>query len=370
MEEKKHYEAMIQIECEELRLRLSVAFLLLLIRVVETVDAKDAVVDEQTAKEENETAELQIRPVGPLLSKVALSAVDGVEDEEVDHPDTGSTDGFEDGSDDGSRDVGDEHAEEVVAEDDARVEDDRREDSRVLAEHDEGVDRVFLERPGNVRDDDEQQRAHDASPQTLETDNEDGIDRDAFQQVLLNDDLRGLDDLCADDKHDADGFLRRARGGCARGGFGVSVLHKRRERDNAQRKHDCADADPVEEEQLTLEEELGEERREDDHRTTEHLPDTGGDPQQADVHRSSGTHIAARRSDNNEVLLETRAAFLIVLNTSASAHERHSFAVLAGLCVSDAAENLVDDQAASHTDEHGFGLEPRLLEKMDFVVTT
>jgi len=124
---------------------------------------------------------------------------------------------------------------------------------------------------------------------------------------------------------------------------------------------------------VTMQEELGEASREDNHGATKHLPDRGSDPKKTDVHHSSGAHIAKSREAHKAVLFPDRDLRLGLLALLFRVDKRlvlGEIAVLLCLGPLDATHDLVHNKTAEHTNEHSLGLEPGLLELVIDAVLT
>jgi len=354
--------------------------------VVETLDTNDTVVNEHTEKKEEETAELEVRPVVPELSEIGVLVGDGsvaVVDDHVSDPDTGATETLKDGTKNSRGVAGHEHTKEVIAKDNGGIEDTEAKDVTVVEKHVESIESVLttvLQR--DERSEAEEDGANESTPHTLKTDNKNGVEADVLQKMLLNDNLGSLDDLSENDESATKSnlssgggtFFAGGRGGRrhgARGGGGGSLnvgpgrLVKSGESDNNEGESDETDTTPVRGVELTLEEELGEKSREDNHGTTKHLPDRSRNPKKTDVHHSSSAHIAKSRSAHKAVLLPNGHLMGFLLPGAVRINKRlrlrkiSSFLLLLAL---DTTHDLIHNKATKHTDEHSLSLEPWLLE--------
>jgi len=346
------------------------------IDVVKTFNTDNAVIHEHDEKEEKETAELEVRPVAPHLTKlISVLSENNVVDEQVGNPDASATETFKNGSKNSRSVLSNEHTKEVVAKDNRGVEETEAKDLAVVEEHVKSLKSLLTSIVlRDVRSEAEKNGARDGTPHTLKTDDQDGVKNDLLQKVLLNDDLGSLNDLSDNHKSAAKSNLTGgsvfAAGGrvIIRADLGKIRAVEGSECDDDKSEGNNANTSPVRSMELTLKEELGEESREDNHGTTEHLPDGGSDPQKTNVHHSSSTHITESRSAHNAVLLPD--SHLLLGGGSPGTiriHKRLNLRnLLLGLvpllCTLDATHDLIHCKTAKHTDEHGLSLEPRLLE--------
>jgi len=233
----------------------------ILVDVVHTLDTDNAVIHEHAEKKEQETAELEVRPVAPELTEAVAGWLDNVVDEEVGDPDASATETLKDGTKNCRGVLSHEHTKQVVAKDNGGIEDTSSEDGTVVEEHVKGFESLLttvLLR--DVRSEAEKDGARDGTPETLKTDNEHGVENDLLQKILLNDDLGSLDDLGENDQSAAKGSL----GGSVRAIAGLLLRAADGERgavqggksDDDEREGDDADTSPVGGVELTLEEEL------------------------------------------------------------------------------------------------------------------
>jgi len=173
----------------------------ILIDVVHTLDTDDTVVDEHTEKKEEETAELEVRPITPELTKVGIRTDDNVVDEEVGNPDASATETLKDGTKNSRSVLSHKHTKEVIAKDDRGIEDTSAKDVAVVEEHVKSLKSLLTtdllrDEGGEAKKD----GAGDGTPEALKTDDKNGVKVDVLKKVLLNDDLGSLDDLSNNDQ--------------------------------------------------------------------------------------------------------------------------------------------------------------------------
>jgi len=232
----------------------------ILIDVVHTLNTDDTVVDEHTEKKEEETAELEVRPVTPDLTEARIRTKDNVEDEEVGNPDASATETLKDGTKNSRSVLSNEHTKEVVAKDDRGIKNTSAKDVAIVEEHVKSfksllTTNLLRDVGGEAKED----GAGDGTPEALKTDNKDGVKLDVLQKVLLNDDLRSLDDLSDNDERAAKSGLSL---GVSLGAGGRRVILgqirgvKGSESDDEKRESDDANTSPVRGMELTLKEEL------------------------------------------------------------------------------------------------------------------
>ena len=168
---------------------------------------------------------------------------------------------------------------------------------------------------GSELDDGEDDGTDETTPETLQTDNEGRRSLDVLEEELLNDDLGGLDDLGEDDEADGKnditgggvlGITEHAGSGGGSSGGGVIEVDDGGKSDNDETDADGGHGGPLEGVVSLLEEDHGDDSREDDHGTTEHLPDGSREVEETDVHEAGGTEIAEGRSTDVNVLLGDR----------------------------------------------------------------
>jgi len=193
-----------------------------------------------------------------------------VVDDHIDDPDTGATETLKNGTKNSRGVAGNEHTEEVIAEDNKSIEDTEAKDVTVGEEHDQSINGILttiLERDEGSEA--EKNGARKSTPHTLKTDDKNGVKADVLQKMLLDNDLRSLNDLSQNDESTAKGDLtssdgiiifaaatgdglRRTEG---RGGrlrrrgrrekLGPGRLHESGESDNDERESNEADTSPV-----------------------------------------------------------------------------------------------------------------------------
>jgi len=184
-----------------LHLRFDWATERILIDVVETLDTDNAVINEHSEKKEEETAELEVRPITPDLTKAWIRTNDDIEDEEVGDPDASATETFKNSSKNCRSVLSHEHTKEVIAKDNRGVEDTSAKDVTVVEEHVKSLKSlltsiILRDVSGEAKKD----GARDGTPETFKTDNKNRIKIDLLKKELLNDNLRSLDDLSENDK--------------------------------------------------------------------------------------------------------------------------------------------------------------------------
>jgi len=209
---------------------------------------------------------------------------DGVMYDQLDDPDAERTKAFENRADDGGGDVRDEHSRDVVREDDENVQNDEDNQNGVVPHHDESVDSVLVNAVSffarKLLDDRHEDRAHDDSaPHALEAHNEDGRGGNVVHKEVLENDLRSLNELRANDKADGhdnlalgDASLTDASGGnCG-------------DTDNCESDNNKKNGKPHERIVGTMEDERAEKRGEQNHGATEHLPNGRLDVKKTNIH--------------------------------------------------------------------------------------
>ena len=102
---------------------------------MEEWELDDSIVSEGREEEDQETSQLEPRPLGPCLT-VRTSLGDSLDDE-GDHPDNSCTDSLKDSAVDGREGVSDEHAVAVVGKDSDAEERDSSDECLVGSETDE-----------------------------------------------------------------------------------------------------------------------------------------------------------------------------------------------------------------------------------------
>mmetsp|Transcript_29280 Transcript_29280/g.84023 ORF Transcript_29280/g.84023 Transcript_29280/m.84023 type:complete len:338 (-) Transcript_29280:36-1049(-) len=227
------------------------------------------------------------------------------------------------------------------------------------------VDGIFQVTAIIARDHPEQRiddEDHDqGSPKALEADNLHGRQIDLLHEILLRDDLAGLDDLPREHEAHAKEHGR---------GVAVCGAHALRSPDvgHADDRHaeDAKEqADPIEGKQLPLQEHHREDGREHHCRSSEHLPDACGDVEHADGAEGRGRDVEGSRHDNQHDLLAVRRTARAAPVVDPVDHKGggHGAAGRIALPV-----DLVNDPDQAHSEEHVQRRKPRLVEQLGLAI--
>lgn len=286
----------------------------------------------------------------------------------VDNPNTEGTDSFHNGSVDSRVGLGNHHTEKVVEENTENVEDNKPLKGGGLANHDEGINGIFMEHFSNKRnlgasvvDTPDNETTNETTPETLKTDNEGSSSLNVLKKIFFNDNLRSLNDLSTNDQGDSHNNLTSGSS------LLITAVSEERSSSNSNETNgDESNTEPVVAVILSLKEDDGHNGRENDHGTTEHLPNGGIKIEQTNIHQASSTKIAHSRSSNVEIMFAVLNRIVDNFTSKLSL----SISLLGSLALSAHTNDLVDNKARKHTNEHRLSLEPWLLELMDFSKTT
>jgi len=315
---------------------------------------------------------------------VRIRTNNNVVDEEVSDPDASATETLKDGTKNCRSVLSHEHTKEVIAKDNSGIKDTHTKDLTIVEEHVKSLKSLLTtDLLRDVRSEAEEDGARDSTPHTLKTDDQNGVKLDFLQKELLNDDLRSLDDLSDNDKSATKSSLSSGdrsifiAGGCRRI-FRAAVSGKSRAVKSSQSNNDKSESNnantsPVRSMKLTLKEELGEQSREDNHRTTKHLPDRSSDPKETNVHHSGGAHIAKSGGAHNDILLPMgHLSLLLIAPRAIRINKRFSLRnvlrLLFFFSLLDATHNFIHSKTTEHTNEHSLSLEPGLLKLLHLTI--